>query len=95
MAKADIARRGRLRESLGLATQRPGLLLAGERRNIKAVAHRLAEEPSEPEASRQRMQQEVVVAKWNEDEVFERICAEMHRRISSIEALVIDDTGSA
>lgn len=89
MAKADIARRERLREFLdlvttgmgrserreALATYLRGLLLAGEKKNIKAVAHRLAEEPGEVEAYRQRMQQAVVVAKWNEDEVFERICA--------------------
>lgn len=109
MAKADIARRDRLREFLelvttemgrserreALATYLRGLLLAGEKKNIKAVAHRLAENPREVEACRQRMQQAVVVANWNEDEIFGRICAEMRRRVSSIEALVIDDTGFA
>ena len=109
MAKADIGRRERLREFLELVTTGMGrlerrqalgaylrgLLLAGERKNIKAVAQRIAEAPEDAEAYRQRMQQAVVVAQWDEDEVFERIYKEIRRRLSSVEALVIDDTGFA
>ena len=70
-----------------------GLLLEGERKSISPIARRLVEDPSQAEAMRQRIQQAVVVAKWDAGLVFERIAVAAMKRLPGIDALVLDDTG--
>lgn len=70
-----------------------GLLLEGERKSIEPVAQRLVDEPSQAEAMRQRIQQAVSVAEWDEARVFERIGLAAVKRLPKIDALVLDDTG--
>ena len=71
MTIGDLRRQERLREFIGEMTEGMGrverrralgnylcgLLLAGERKSVQALAQRLAHEPQEAEAYRQRMQQ--------------------------------------
>ena len=69
-----------------------GLLLEGERKSIAPMAERLSEF-GEAEAMRQRMQQAVVIAKWCESELFQRVACELNTKVPRLEAFVIDDTG--
>jgi SRSO17 transposase len=70
-----------------------GLLLDGERKSIDPMAGRLVEEPSRREAMRQRLQQAVVVARWTESMLYERLARRLDAELPGVEALVIDDTG--
>lgn len=70
-----------------------GLLLEGERKSIEPVAMRLVDDPSQAEAMRQRIQQAVSVADWDEALVFERIGLAAMKRLPKVDALVLDDTG--
>lgn len=107
MAKEDLNRlerlQGYLREvtdGMGRRERREalsdylrGLLLSGERKSLQPMAARIASKEGDAEACRQRMQQAVVVAKWDEREVYRRICTRFVEGIDDLEALVFDDTG--
>jgi SRSO17 transposase len=70
-----------------------GLLLAGERKSIAPIAARLAQDPSEVEAIRQRLQQAVVVADWEDDILRRRMSLQLQKELGDLEALIGDDTG--
>ena len=70
-----------------------GLLLEGERKSMEPVARRLASDPASAEGLRQRIQQAVCVANWDEATVFARLGLEAERRLPNVDALVLDDTG--
>jgi SRSO17 transposase len=70
-----------------------GLLLDGERKSVSPIAARIVEEGSRAEAMRQRLQQALVVAKWDEGLVYRRIAERFEEQVEGIEAFVIDDTG--
>ncbi len=86
---------GRVERREALGNYLRGLLLAGERKNIQALAQRLAQAPEKVQAHRQRMQQAVVVAQWDELETYRRISAKVLSAVPEVEALVFDDTGFA
>lgn len=69
-----------------------GLLLEGERKAIAPMAARMAEE-GDAEGLRQRLQQAVVVAKWDSSVIFERLAHKLRSGLPGLEAFVIDDTG--
>ena len=107
MAKEDLKRLERLQcyldevtDGMGRRERREalsdylrGLLLSGERKSLQPMAARVSSKEGDAEACRQRMQQAVVVAKWDEREVYRRICARFVEGIDDLEALVFDDTG--
>jgi SRSO17 transposase len=70
-----------------------GLLLDGERKSIDPIAQRLVKSAGEAEAMRQRLQQAVTVAAWDERIVFQRLALEAERHLPGIDAWAIDDTG--
>lgn len=85
---------GRLERRRALMQYISGLLLEGERKAIAPMAQRMTSE-GDVEALRQRLQQAVVVAKWDSSVVFERLAHKLQARIPGLEAFVIDDTGFA
>jgi SRSO17 transposase len=70
-----------------------GLLLEGERKSIEPVAMRLVTDGLRVDAMRQRIQEALSVAKWDEAIVFERIARAAMKRLPGIDAFVLDDTG--
>ena len=86
----DLGRRERVE---ALTRYLYGLLLEGERKSIEPVAMRLVSDPAEAEAMRQRIQQAVSVAEWDEAIVFERIARAAMKRLPGVDAWVLDDTG--
>jgi SRSO17 transposase len=70
-----------------------GLLLDGDRKSIQPMAARLVDDAGEIEAMRQRLQECVVIARWSDDDVRERLALKLDRELPGVEALVIDDTG--
>lgn len=70
-----------------------GLLLDGERKSIEPIAGRLVDNLAEREAMRQRLQQIVSVAPWDERLVFEALALKLDSELPGVEALVLDDTG--
>lgn len=109
MAAEDLRRQGRLAEFIDGVTTGMGrrerreamgdylraLLMSGERKSVQALAGRMAARPQEAESHRQRLQQAVVVAKWDEQETYRRICSRALAAVPDLEALVFDDTGFA
>lgn len=85
---------GRSERRRALTLYSRGLLLQGERKSLEPMAHRLAREPGQGEALRQRMQQAVVVARWDTQVVYERVASRLRAALQP-EVLVIDDTGFA
>lgn len=85
---------GRLERRQALMQYVSGLLLEGERKAIAPMAQRMTSE-DDVEALRQRLQQAVVVAKWDSSVVFERLARKLQARVPRLEAFVIDDTGFA
>lgn len=85
-----LGRRERL-EALGNYLR--GLLLEGERKSIEPIAQRLVKSAGDAEAMRQRLQQAVTVAEWDERVVFGRLAQEAEQRLPGIDAWAIDDTG--
>lgn len=81
------------RTAMGLYVK--GLLLDGERKSIEPLAARLVDDSSEIQGMRQRLQQAVMVAKWEASTLFRRIACVLEQQLPSIEAFVIDDTGFA
>lgn len=84
---------GRLERRQALSSYLVGLMLDGERKSMVPIASRLSENPDEVEALRQRLQEAVNVAKWEQDELFRRIAIRAVSDLPDIDALVIDDTG--
>lgn len=80
-------------EALGWYTA--GLLLAGERKSIAPIAARLSPDPEAAEAIRQRLQQAVVVAKWDPEVLWKLMNRHLLSEIGPVEALIGDDTGIA
>jgi SRSO17 transposase len=70
-----------------------GLLLDGERKSIEPIAGRLVDNLAERDAMRQRLQQIVSVAAWDEQVVFEGLARKLDCELPGVEALVVDDTG--
>jgi SRSO17 transposase len=87
---ADLGRPER-REALRLYVT--GLLLDGERKSIQPLAARLVDSDTEIEAMRQRLQQAVVVADWDDNVVRSRLAKLVSREMPALETLVFDDTG--
>ena len=83
---------GRKERRLALRQYIRGLLLDGERKAVSPMAARLAEQ-GDAEALRQRLQQAVVVAKWDGALLFERVAQRLQAELPKLEAFVIDDTG--
>lgn len=83
--------RAERREALGNYVQ--GLLLDGERKSMVPIAARLACDPEQIEAIRQRLQQAVSVAEWDEWEMFRRLAVRVAEELPGVDAYVIDDTG--
>lgn len=107
MAKEDLSRLNRLQTYLREMTEGMGrrerlealhdylrgLMLDGDRKSLQPMAARLVSDDGDAEACRQRMQQAVVVAKWDERELYRRLCSKFVGGVRDLDALVIDDTG--
>jgi len=87
---ADLGRPER-REALRLYMT--GLLLDGERKSIQPLAARLVDSDAEIEAMRQRLQQAVVVADWDDGVVRSRLAKLFDKEMPALEVIVFDDTG--
>jgi SRSO17 transposase len=70
-----------------------GLLLDGDRKSIQPMAARLIDSADELESMRQRLQQVVTAAPWNESDLYNRLAVKLDNELPGIEALVVDDTG--
>lgn len=90
-----VAGMGRPERRAAMRLYVTGLLLDGERKSIEPMASRLVDDPCEIQSMRQRLQQAVMVAKWDEAELFGRIGAKLERDLPGLEAFVVDDTGFA
>jgi SRSO17 transposase len=90
-----VAGMGRTERREALSLYVTGLLLDGERKSIEPIAARLVDDPEKIEGMRQRLQQAVVVARWDAAEMFGRIALKAERELPDLEAFVIDDTGFA
>jgi SRSO17 transposase len=84
---------GRRERREALAGYLRGLLLEGERKSIEPIAERLVSDRAQIEAMRQRIQQAISVADWDEGTVFRRIAERAKRVLPELDAFVIDDTG--
>ena len=87
---ADLGRPER-REALRLYMT--GLLLDGERKSIQPLAARLVDSDAEIEGMRQRLQQAVVVADWDDGVVRSRLAKLIDKEMPALEVIVFDDTG--
>jgi SRSO17 transposase len=72
-----------------------GLLLTGERKSMAPIAKRLSPDQEDADAIRQRLQQAVVVAKWEPQRLWTRMTKRLVPEVGSPEALIGDDTGNA
>ncbi|GEL73193.1 hypothetical protein MVI01_49770 [Myxococcus virescens] len=84
---------GRTERRRALGGYLTGLLLDGERKSIEPMAARLVEAPEQTEAMRQRLQQCVSGAAWDDSEMRRRLARQLECEPPGLEALVIDDTG--
>jgi SRSO17 transposase len=71
-----------------------GLLLEGERKSVVPMAARMAEDASDHEGLRQRLQR-CVKSSWEDEELYRRVATKLERELPGIEAFVLDDTGFA
>src|SRR6478672_13741061 len=78
-----LGRRER-RTAMGLYVT--GLLLDGERKSIEPIASRLVDDAAKIEGMRQRLQQAIVVARWDAAEIFGRIALKAERELPKLEA---------
>jgi SRSO17 transposase len=90
-----VAGMGRPERRAAMGLYVTGLLIDGERKSIEPIASRLVDDPAKIEGMRQRLQQAVVVARWDAAEMFGRIALKAERELPKLEAFVIDDTGFA
>src|SRR5690554_4277543 len=63
-----------------------GLLLDGERKSMTPIAERVAPTAGEVEAVRQRLQQAISVASWDEFETFRRIALRVEQDLPEVDA---------
>lgn len=70
-----------------------GLLLDGERKSLQPMAMRLVDSAKEHESMRQRLQQVVSAAPWDEADLYRRLGLKLDTELSGISAFVVDDTG--
>ena len=71
-----------------------GLLLDGERKSVQPMAARMADDESDKEGLRQRLQR-AVKSSWEDEELYRRVATKLNRELPGIEAFVLDDTGFA
>jgi len=71
-----------------------GLLLDGERKSVVPMATRLADDASDREGLRQRLQR-CVKSSWLDSELYRRVATKLQRELPGVEAFVVDDTGFA
>jgi SRSO17 transposase len=71
-----------------------GLLLDGERKSVVPMAARMADDASDFEGLRQRLQR-CVKSSWLDQELYRRIATKLHGELPGCEAFVLDDTGFA
>lgn len=83
---------GRVERRAALGEYVWGLLLDGERKSIQPMAARMTT-TGDAEGLRQRLQQAVVSADWQDDTVRQRLAVKVCAGLPGIEALVVDDTG--
>lgn len=88
---ADMGRPER-RQAMGQYVT--GLLLDGRRKCIVPMATRMADDSSDIQGLRQRLQR-CVKSTWNDDDVFGRLAQKLDRELPRTEAFVVDDTGFA
>jgi SRSO17 transposase len=69
-----------------------GLLLDGKRKCIVPMATRLADDESDIQGLRQRLQR-CVKSTWNDEELYARLARKLARELPGAEAFVVDDTG--
>jgi SRSO17 transposase len=86
---------GRVERVQALGWYAAGLLLAGERKSIAPMAKRLSPDENEAEAIRQRLQEAVVIAKWDPEVLWQRMNRRLVGELGNLEALIGDDTGIA
>lgn len=84
---------GRAERRAALSNYLQALLMSGERKTTLPMARCLCADDGEVEAMRQRLQQAVTVAGWDERELFRRIAVRVDAELPGVEAFVIDDTG--
>lgn len=84
---------GRAERRSALAHYLRALLMSGERKTTLPMARSLCAHDDEVESMRQRLQQAVSVAGWDERELFRRIAVRADAELPGVEAFVIDDTG--
>lgn len=84
---------GRSERRAALGDYVRGLLLDGDRKSMVPIASRLADEPGQVGAIRQRLQQAVTVASWDDGELYRRIAKKTLKGLPDVEALALDDTG--
>jgi len=71
-----------------------GLLLDGERKSVVPMAARMAEDVSDFEGLRQRLQR-CVKSSWEDEELYRRVAIKLDEELPGVEAFVLDDTGFA
>lgn len=71
-----------------------GLLLDGQRKSVVPMAARMADDASDLEGLRQRLQR-CVKSSWEDEELYRRVATKLDRELPGIEAFVVDDTGFA
>lgn len=76
-----------------LAMYVTGLLLDGERKSLQPMSMRLVDSPDEHESMRQRLQQVVSAAPWDEAELYRALAVKLDTELPGVSALVVDDTG--
>jgi len=84
---------GRQERKTALGWYAAGLLLSGERKSIAPMAARLCADPAQADAFRQRLQQAVVIADWEDALLFRRLTQRLLPALGRVEALIGDDTG--
>jgi SRSO17 transposase len=84
---------GRLERRTAMKAYARALLLDGERKSLEPMAARISPGAEQVQAWRQRLQQAVCVADWDQREVFRRLATRVAHELPEISALVVDDTG--
>src|SRR5512134_3366056 len=82
---------GRRERREALAGYLRGLLLEGERKSIEPIAERIVSDATQVEAMRQRIQQAISVADWDEGVVFRRVAMRAEHDLPELDAFVLDD----
>ena len=88
-----VAGMGRVERRHAMELYLTGLLLDGDRKSTQPMAIRLAKEPGDAEALRQRLQQCVSIAPWSEDDMYRRLALKLEKELPETEAMIVDDTG--